>query len=90
MREKNYEKGGGLLIVWKNEGLVMNHIVSDLPDILMAHINIRKLDKEGKECKFFHPIVCKFSLGKRLCANKNSKFVHIKGTARKVKENLEK
>ena len=45
--------------------------------------------QRGKECKFFHPTLCKFSLSKRLCTNKMCKFVHIKGTARKVKENLD-
>ena len=44
MREKSDKKGGGLLVIWKNEELALDHIVSDHPDILVAHVNIRKLD----------------------------------------------
>ena len=44
MREKSDRKGGGLLVIWKNEELAMEHIVSDHPDILVSHVNIRKLD----------------------------------------------
>ena len=40
--------------------------------------------KNGKDCKFFHPKLCKDSVSRRCCLNKNCTFHHLKGTARKV------
>ena len=37
----------------------------------------------GKNCKFFHPVLCKFSVKKRICTKKDCTFVHLKGTARR-------
>ncbi|KAL5263425.1 hypothetical protein ACHWQZ_G008708 [Mnemiopsis leidyi] len=40
--------------------------------------------KNGKECNFFHPKLCKDSVTRRCCLNKNCTYHHLKGTARKV------
>ena len=40
--------------------------------------------KNGKNCNFFHPKLCKDSVARRCCLNKNCTFHHLKGTARKV------
>ena len=38
--------------------------------------------KEGKECKYFHPTLCKFSLKSKSCFNLECSFPHLKGTQR--------
>ena len=38
--------------------------------------------KKGNSCDYFHPSLCKFSLQKRICTNKEFKYVHLKGTKR--------
>ena len=40
--------------------------------------------KKGKDCKFFHPKLCRESETNRCCFNKDCTFHHLKGTARKV------
>ena len=44
--------------------------------------------KKGKNCSYFHPALCKFSVTKRLCTNENCTFVHVKGTKRKAVEDV--
>ena len=34
----------------------------------------------GRKCEFLHPRICRTSLNKYQCFNKNSKYMHIKGT----------
>ena len=37
----------------------------------------------GSSCKFFHPVLCKFSVKNKLCTNSECTFIHLKGTRRK-------
>ena len=37
---------------------------------------------KGENCKYYHPVLCKFSLRNRICTNKECTFVHLKGTKR--------
>lgn len=39
---------------------------------------------KGANCKFLHPILCKNSVKNKLCTSQECKFVHLKGTKRKV------
>ena len=39
--------------------------------------------KLGASCRFYHPVLCKFSVQKRICTNDACTFVHLKGTKRK-------
>ena len=41
--------------------------------------------KKGTKCEYHHPLLCKFSVKKRQCLNKDCKFVHLKGTKRREK-----
>ena len=43
--------------------------------------------KAGRSCPYFHPRLCRFSMSKKLCTKQDCKFVHLKGTARKVQNN---
>jgi len=38
--------------------------------------------KKGRDCKYFHPILCKFSLKSRTCFDPECSFPHLKGTQR--------
>ena len=38
--------------------------------------------KKGDSCKYFHPLLCKFSLRNGLCLNKDCTFPHLVGTKR--------
>ena len=38
---------------------------------------------KGSDCKFFHPVLCKFSVKNKLCTNSECTFIHLKGTRRK-------
>ena len=38
--------------------------------------------KKGKSCKFFHPVLCKFSVRKHECLNSECTYTHLKGTKR--------
>lgn len=38
--------------------------------------------RKGKNCDFFQPVLCKYSLGNRRCTNKECTFVHLPGTKR--------
>ena len=38
---------------------------------------------KGSGCKFPHPILCKFSVKKKLCTNADCTYIHLKGTRRK-------
>jgi hypothetical protein len=40
--------------------------------------------KKGKDCKFFHPKLCRDSENTRCCFNADCTFHHLKGTARKA------
>ena len=40
--------------------------------------------KRGSNCKFYHPVLCKYSVKKRLCTNEQCTYVHLRGTARKL------
>ena len=42
----------------------------------------RKGCKVGSNCKFYHPILCRYSVRERLCTNEKCTFVHLKGTRR--------
>ena len=35
---------------------------------------------KGKECKYFHPTLCKHSVKRRVCTVKDCTFTHLKGT----------
>ena len=37
---------------------------------------------KGKECKYYHPILCRHSVKRHVCLDKNCKFTHLKGTKR--------
>jgi len=37
---------------------------------------------KGRSCKYWHPIICKFSLQKRHCSNDDCTFTHLRGTWR--------
>ena len=37
----------------------------------------------GSNCKFCHPVLCKFSVKSKLCTNSDCTFIHLKGTRRK-------
>ena len=39
--------------------------------------------KRGSNCKFYHPVLCRYSVRDRLCTNENCTFVHLKGTKRR-------
>ena len=41
-----------------------------------------KMGAEMDSCKYFHPILCKFSVQKRLCTHDKCTFTHLKGTKR--------
>ena len=36
----------------------------------------------GSNCKFYHPILCRYSVRERLCTNEKCTFVHLTGTRR--------
>ena len=38
---------------------------------------------KGSECKYLHPVLCKFSVKSKLCTNRDCTFIHLKGTRRK-------
>ena len=38
--------------------------------------------KLDSNCKFYHPILCRYSVRERLCTNEKCTFVHLKGTKR--------
>ena len=38
---------------------------------------------KGSSCKYFHPILCKFSVKNRQCLIEDCTYVHLKGTSRK-------
>ena len=38
--------------------------------------------KDGRQCKFYHPILCRFALKKKLCIKEDCTFVHVRGTKR--------
>ena len=38
--------------------------------------------KSGANCAYYHPTLCKHSLNRRVCTNKECTFVHLKGTKR--------
>ena len=38
--------------------------------------------KKGKNCQYFHPILCKYSVQRGLCTNLECKFTHLKRTKR--------
>ena len=38
--------------------------------------------KNGISCKSFHPILCKFSVQRKLCIKEGCTYVHLRGTAR--------
>ena len=37
---------------------------------------------KGRECEFFHPILCRYALKYRRCINRQCRFTHIRGTRR--------
>ena len=37
---------------------------------------------KGKECDFFHPMLCKFSVESRICSNDKCTYIHLRGTSR--------
>lgn len=37
---------------------------------------------KGKECQFWHPILCKFSIKNKSCSKEECTFYHLKGTRR--------
>lgn len=39
--------------------------------------------KQGSDCRYYHPILCRGSVTKQLCTNKDCTFVHMSGTARR-------
>ena len=43
---------------------------------------VMEISKEESSCEYFHPSLCKFSVQKRICTNKDCTFVHLKGTSR--------
>ena len=38
---------------------------------------------KGSECEYLHPVLCKFSVKKKVCTNQDCTFIHLKGTRRK-------
>ena len=42
--------------------------------------------KMGNNCPYFHPVLCRFSLTRKLCIKEGCSFVHLKGTARKYSD----
>lgn len=40
----------------------------------------------GSNCKFLHPVLCKFSVKKKLCIKSDCTYIHLKGTRRKEGE----
>ena len=44
--------------------------------------------KSGANCEYFRPTICKHSLSRRVCTNKDCTFVHLKGTKRAEPVNL--
>ena len=38
--------------------------------------------KWGKDCRYFHPILCKSSVGERECLKDACTYIHLKGTRR--------
>ena len=43
--------------------------------------------KNGVNCNYYHPTLCKFSLRNRICTNSECTFVHLKGTKRSLPTN---
>ena len=41
--------------------------------------------KLGVKCTQFHPVLCRYSVTKRLCTNKDCQYTHLKGTKRHTK-----
>ena len=39
---------------------------------------------KGMDCTYYHPVLCKYSVQKRVCTNKECTFVHLKGTKRQL------
>ena len=39
---------------------------------------------KGINCTYYHPVLCKYSVQKRVCTNKECTFVHLKGTKREL------
>ena len=44
---------------------------------------------KGKSCRYYHPVICKFSLRDRKCFNPDCSYTHLKGTARYDTEDRE-
>jgi hypothetical protein len=42
--------------------------------------------KKGKDCKYFHPILCKFSVRNKTCFEPECSYPHLKGTQRDPKK----
>ena len=42
--------------------------------------------KKGKDCEFFHPVLCKYSQVNRVCTNENCTFTHLQGTKRHAEQ----
>ena len=38
--------------------------------------------KKSSECKYYHPVLCKFSVSRRICTNLDCTFTHLLGTKR--------
>ena len=41
---------------------------------------------KSSDCRYYHPILCKHSLKRKLCTNTDCTFIHLKGTRRKEKK----
>ena len=44
---------------------------------------------KGRECEYFHPILCRYALKYRRCVNRQCRFTHIRGTRRYRSRNYE-
>ena len=42
--------------------------------------------KRGKDCKYFHPFLCKFSVRNKTCFEPECSYPHLKGTQRDPKK----
>ena len=42
-----------------------------------------------ESCRYYHPVLCRYSFKDRLCVNQNCTFVHLKGTKRHREDSLQ-
>ena len=63
------------------------------PKVCQKYISFGSREEKGcsfkDKCSLFHPILCRYSVKSRFCANEKCTFAHLKGTRRQKPEQLQ-